>query len=430
MGQYEFERRGMGYVATSEEGAVQLAFSAVKRARGGLSARVKALALTSGIAARPDGFLHDSVANLSALQTRTNLARYLSGRTNGVEIDWREFLERAFLDVIEADAAGSPTEDLDLADLSFVPEIPFLLHGFARRGQVTWLYGPGGTGKTTLLIALALSLASHREIVPGIAPGGKGPVLYLDWETDREQFRARASSIAKAAGVGSVKISYRRCDRPLAEETELIGELIAAKEIVLLVVDSAGLALGHASEYVDQSEPVKEFFRACRFLHTTVLVADHVAKTDRRRTTSATPIGSIYKENLARTTWEIRRLSEEDHAVRVALFLRKANDRGRQDPIAYRLSYGDEGPSFVGESLSEAEARGGTMAQVAAFLAGSGGSTEELISGMLDLSKASVHRALYRLKEKGQVLRTEDGLWHPAQDGKELASSQLEALIQ
>lgn len=409
MAAFTFERRGLGFVAVWEAEGVELVFSRLKAARNGLQARVRVAAFMPGIAQREDGFLHEGRMDLHAQRSRSDLARYLGTRTNGAGIDWSEVLERSFLSVSEAHEAGAEFEDVDPAAVE-VEELPYLLHGFARKGVVTWLYSAGGIGKTTLLQALTLSLAAGVEIVPGIAPAAKGRVMYLDWETNRDDFAYRIGAIARGHGIGKAPVVYRRCDRPLADEVEVIGSAIAEKEVIALVVDSAGLALGGSGEFVDEAERVKEFFRAARFLGVTIIVADHVAKAKKGKD-DATPIGSIYKENLARATWELRKLSENDGNLRLALRLAKANDRMRGAQVPYRLTWEPGKVTFTPEVIGAAEADSSLGARIAKLLEDSDGMSLELMAGMLDTTQASVKTVLYRLKRKGIVDRTGEGRW-------------------
>lgn len=408
-GGFTFDRRGLGYVAVWEKEGVELAFSRVKRARDGLQARLRIAAFMPGIAQRTDGFLHEGRIDLLGQRSRSDLARYLGQRTNGAAIDWPELLERTFHAVTEAHDAGAAFEEVDVTE-GALEELPYLLHGFARRGVVTWLYSAGGIGKTTLLQALTLSIASGREIVPGIAPAAKGRVMYLDWETNRQDFAYRLGAIARGHGIEKAPVIYRRCDRPLADEVEVVGTAIAEREVIALVVDSAGLALGGGSEFMDEGERVKEFFRAARFLGVTMIVADHVAKAKKGKD-DATPIGSVYKENLARAAWELRKLSENEGLLRLSLHLRKANDRAKTAPIPYRLTWSPGVAVFAPEVLGPAEADSSLGARIAKLLEDSDGMSLELMAGMLDTSQASVKTVLYRLKRKGVVDRLEGGRW-------------------
>lgn len=403
----DFQARGLGYAIRWPQG-VELAFSHLRRERIGLTAHLRVSCDGPGL---PTGLIHQARQNLSTHTTRSTLAKYLGGRTNGAEVGWVDIIEQSFGLVLDADAMGSPVEDVDV-DMART-ELPYLVRGFARRGVVTWLFGPGGSGKTTLLTALGMSVAAGRELVPGLPPAFRGTVLYLDWETDRADFSHRAGLIARGAGMeGAGRILYRRCERPVADEAEELSRIVTEREAILVIMDSAGLAIGHGSDGMEAAEPTLRFFRACRVLHSTVIVGDHVTKAARGKY-GATPYGSIYKENLSRASWELRRASQLDQEVRLGLHLRKANDRASTASLGLRVHYNEDGITFTADDApADAEQTNTTAARAMKYLTDGGdGATTELMAGMLDLAPSTVQRALYRLRKKGLVDRDDAGRW-------------------
>ncbi|MCC7393285.1 MAG: AAA family ATPase [Sphingomonadaceae bacterium] len=68
-----------------------------------------------------------------------------------------------------------------------IPPRPWLLGRWLLRGAVTTLIAPGGTGKSALMVATALSLASGRELLGKTVWGGPKRVWLWNLEDDRDE---------------------------------------------------------------------------------------------------------------------------------------------------------------------------------------------------------------------------------------------------
>ena len=66
----------------------------------------------------------------------------------------------------------------------------FVLPGLPS-GKVATLSAPGGTGKSFLLLEMALSVASGEPVISGIAPSAAGPVRYVSFEEDETDIHNR-----------------------------------------------------------------------------------------------------------------------------------------------------------------------------------------------------------------------------------------------
>ena len=69
-------------------------------------------------------------------------------------------------------------------------ERDFVLPGLPA-GKLAVMSAPGGTGKSFLLLELALSVASGEPVVAGIAPSAAGPTRYISFEEDEIDIRNR-----------------------------------------------------------------------------------------------------------------------------------------------------------------------------------------------------------------------------------------------
>lgn len=66
----------------------------------------------------------------------------------------------------------------------------FVLPGLPA-GKLAVMSAPGGTGKSFLLLEMALSVASGEPIVAGIVPDAAGPVRYVSFEEDETDIHNR-----------------------------------------------------------------------------------------------------------------------------------------------------------------------------------------------------------------------------------------------
>jgi hypothetical protein len=73
----------------------------------------------------------------------------------------------------------------------------FILPGL-EIGQVGLIFAPGGTGKSFLLMELALAVASGKSLIPSFPPNVAGPVKGLFFELNDRALRNRMTSILRA----------------------------------------------------------------------------------------------------------------------------------------------------------------------------------------------------------------------------------------
>ncbi len=211
------------------------------------------------------------------------------------------------------------------------------------------IHGPGGTGKTILGAVFAVSVAAGVAIVPGLEPR-QGGVLVLDWENDLDTWNALIAAIAAGAGIEAPDIAYRHCGmRPLADQVEEIASFVQERDVVMVIVDAVGGALGQTTEGGSAEETTKRMFMALRELHCSAVLLDHVAGADvESERPAAKPYGSIYKMNDSRRVFALRRESAgADGFLHLALICTKTNG-APVAPVGIRLEFdGHEPPRMI-----------------------------------------------------------------------------------
>jgi KaiC/GvpD/RAD55 family RecA-like ATPase len=397
----DFARQGLGYVMSVPEIATEFAVDRMTR-RGGETHGE--LTVTCGLpgSRSTDGHLHQARFNLSSTTARTGLAKTLAHRSKADEIDWFDLLETFCRGVLSAEREGDP--------ISLVGALPipvgetYRLHPLLPEGQVTILYGDGGTGKSTLAAAIAASVETGVTIVDNWTPR-RAAVLYLDWEAGKASINRRVRGVAMGAGIPSVvQIRHADCRRrgPIAGFAEDVARYIDREEIGLIIVDSIGMASGTSNEGSDANESAIRLFSAFGFLGTTILAIDHISKAAAEDSGKpARPYGSIYKGLLARATYELRRSTSGDGRSLLGVFNTKANDGPLLAPMTFSVIHGDDGsiryetlevtPTEMTAALSNAD-------KIAAVLHGK----HMLVSEIADetgLSEAIVRTTLNRGKD-------------------------------
>jgi hypothetical protein len=366
---FKFEKVGLGYRSwpTNDKVVAELKVSHIKRKSGDLHGFLQVSCNFAGVKTI-NGVLHSTRFNLSAGQTRKQVATLLKSRTPGFEeFDWFDALEYLCQHVEIAESQGEPIVAVGTDRPPVQRSTRLALDPLVPANVAALLYGPGGAGKSVLALAGALSVATDTEVIPGVPPRISGPVLYLDWETDAATVNDRLWSLCTGAGVQPANVSYRRCNRPLADDAEELAMLVGKMQIVYMVIDSCGPAMGTSGEYGDANESTLRLFEAIRHIGISTQIVDHVSKQEMRSSKGTVagllPYGSIYKVNLSRAAWELRNsTSADDEQLRISLHNTKANDARLHEPIRLLLDWSPDRIAFSADdgSVTPAEVSGNT----------------------------------------------------------------------
>lgn len=212
------------------------------------------------------------------------------------------------------------------------------VEGLLPEGFPSILYGDGGQGKSYLALALATAVVSRQPFL-GLEVMA-GPVLYLDWELDSDEFARRAYQIARGLGLERppVGLLYARATLSLAELRGEIAAHVLRRSVGLVVADSLGPACHGDTQAERLIIPVMEDLRS---LSVTSLAVDHQAKMQQGQDYAAkTPFGSAYKYNLARAVWQVEK-GERREADTLELLLRhrKSNFGPLLQDIGVRVTF-------------------------------------------------------------------------------------------
>lgn len=400
----------MGYHCWDDEIQTHFRLTHLKRSRGDLTGELSVETNIKNVKTHK-GVLHVARFNVLSSSSRSSLARMLEKRTPDQDMDWFDGLEWLCQNVILSETRGEPIDEVGLRP-STPPGQQWMVEPLVLKGRPSMIFGPGGVGKSLLGLTCALSVACGREIIPGIAPAVKGPVLYLDWETTADVINDRIVSIANGHGFKPTGMLYRRCVRPLADDAEELSSIVAEKKVVMVVVDSAAYAMGAQGEYGDANESVLRLHEALRLIGATSLIIDHVNKTDQRaKPGTATPYGSAYKTNAVRISWEVRK-APSANGLAINLYHAKSNDTRQLEPIGLALEWDEDLIRFskaeVAGPVEDDDSRPGpdnyTKPAIIELLEDGGMTSAAICRTLSNIKAATVRSNLSRMLASGELV--------------------------
>jgi len=276
-----------------------------------------------------DGLLHRANLNLTSTAGRTALVKQLASRGKDQGVDWNALIEDACYLTIDAHRAGEPA--VLLRNVERPVDAGWLLPPLVLGRLPTILFGDGGTAKSYLSLAAAISIHSGQELL-SIKPTAQVNVAYLDFEFDAWEHRDR---MRRLVGEDMPGIVYVKCAGPLRDQVDRLQRVIREHGIGFVVIDSVGMACEGPPE---EAQSALGFFDALRTLNVGALCVAHVNRsgdTDR-------PFGSTFWHNSARSTWYAKKQQEAaSSTLTVGLFNRKSNTGPLSGPLGFTLAFDD-----------------------------------------------------------------------------------------
>jgi hypothetical protein len=360
---------------------------------------------TLGFPGHADGVIFDDRIILTGERSKPACAKTCARRIPEWP-SWPDLIDDACRLVRRNLALGEPFVDLAEGDVEPVP--PWLIEPFMRQDEHALLFGTGGTGKSTVALALmaCLSVGVSRW---GFTVGEIAKVGYVDFEDSEDNLRRRLEALRQGLELPTrPSVFYKRGESSLAACAESLGRQCAERDIEGLVIDSAGMACGAEPEAADSANG---YFRALRGLPIRwSLTIAHQPKDKER---SMMPFGSVFWWNNPRMIWKATAMSKEgsDH-LDIGLIHRKANNGRFEKSIGLHLVYRDGSVTINKSEASipiEAQTNGLRILEV---LADGSELTAIEIERRSGVKHGSVGVELGRLKKNLQI--KQDGLKYSA----------------
>jgi hypothetical protein len=386
----EVERVGLGYRAHFDSAGIDMQLSRIRESRYEIHGEL----MVSFAATAPvfDRHLFAARVNLSSVSARGTTARSLDQR---FKADWAGMLDRFFVAVLDLERKPEVLEEIGMRTIKEPDR--WILKPLLLKGKTTIIFGPGGSWKSTLGAAIAVSLTTGDPVIPDWV-GMTSRTLILDWEDDSDVWNERIRAIAVGAGLGPPVVLYQRMTRPLADQLEQVSALVAEHQIEALIVDSVGMAIGATNEGEGVADGAFRLFAALRQLGTTNLLIDHVAGADLGTGGSVKPYGSIYKVNLARSVFEVRR-PKEIHGDRAEFILAQSKTNGiRVLPQELAVIHGEGTIQFERGRVGSPELQASLplRERMARALGENGAMTTEALAEYLQVSAAAIRTLVGR----------------------------------
>ena len=234
-------------------------FSRVVEHRDSIDGLLRVLLV--GFPGHDDGDIFNDRIVLTGIRSRPAVARDCQRRCPGLSLsEWLDLVDEACLVVRKVLEDGEPLSDLSQGEIEADPA--WLVEPLLRHEEHAVLFGNGGTGKSTLAIALATLLTTGRSDW-GLTVCGTERVLYLDYEDGENNIKRHLDRVALGLGVARPAVYYKRGDAGMVSIGEALARQCGELGITGLIIDSAALACGSEPETADAATG---FFRTVRAL--------------------------------------------------------------------------------------------------------------------------------------------------------------------
>jgi hypothetical protein len=359
-----------------------------------------------------------------ALVGRDRLARTIGELARNASGDlWRRAVFAASEAVLEAEEQLGSTVDLRtapaLVDRNLYVAEPLGLQGASA------VVAPSEAGKSTIVRAIGLSVASGIEIIPGIRPTTPGPVLYIAGEDPVAAWHARSlDAVAVGAGIDRRKVPYPiRLQDVRGRKLHRIGRAIAemAADHVLVIIDSQQSLLPSADA---AGGGVRDrdclFFDAIDAIARPVLIVSHPNLTGARRWEEADGrvAGSEVNRDRLRMSW--RATWKDEPAVvgtsfrRFTLTCTKFNHGPRPAPIGFGVgwTFGDPGVVTFSPASPMTLVRDGLSSELEDALIAykAGATTPTPLAKALNIKPDTAKSRLRLLRERGLLEAVTDNV--------------------
>ena len=312
-----------------------------------------------------------------------------------------------------------------LADVEDLPPRTDVIEGMVPAGHPTSIHGAGAHLKS--LVAMRQSLC----VAAGVAFLGcrvtQGAVLYVDYELDEETAARRARLLAHGMGLEAVPagLLYLNAHRPLLELLDDLRVLIAQHSVVMVVIDSLGVAICGDNQ---SEEGVIPAMLGLRNLGVACLVIDHQSRLlTGQEYAQKEQFGSVYKGNLSRCVWQVERAEPGLDPSVVALVMRhrKASFGPLRSDLGVRVTFADGSIAMDAvDAASEPSLAGKLPARdrVMRAVTSEPGNTADGLADLTGVPLNTVKNSLTQLRDQRLVKaattsKREPATWYPTDSG-------------
>jgi putative DNA primase/helicase len=281
----------------------------------------------------------------------------------------------------------------ELLALDIAPREMVLAPWLPSQG-LAMIYGPRGTGKTYLTLAVALAIAGGAELLAWRAPRPRR-VLYLDGEMPAVTMRERLARLIRGAGIDAPPDHLRIItpdlqvgpmpDLSTAAGRESLAPYIAEADVV--IVDSISTLTSSAESEADDWLTIQRWALDLRRAGRTLLFVHHAGKAGQQRGTSR-------REDVLDTVLALRRPADyrAEQGARAEVLVEKGRGVHGDDARTIEVALADDGAGGLRWTYRPIE---DALTHRVAELARDG-LTQRQIAAELRIGLATVNRHLRR----------------------------------
>ena len=348
--------------------------------------------------------------NLLSSSARTSLIRQLNDRE---QQNWLVAIDQVAK--LVADSIDPKSDAIDMR--TYTPETtsPWLMQPFARVKQPSLIMGMGGEGKSTVGIAILLSVALGHTIIPGTwVEGNPKAVLMLDWESSKDEFYYVKNALLHGANKQepNYPIMYKKMSGSLVDHMDDIQRDISENMVELILVDSIVASSG---QDVNDAEAARIYFECMNMLDISSIGITHTKKGGEDNT----PFGSVFYWNYARNIWKVEKQQEQgDNFSTIGLFHKKGNRTGGLlNPIGLTANFEtDDSGNSVSIHYSQADLNDyeelstklPIKQQILSVLKDGTPLKPEEIADQINKAKGTVRATLSRMMKSGEKIDKND----------------------
>ena len=322
-----------------------------------------------------------------------------------------------------ADSIDPRSDAIDMRHYTPESTSPWMMRPFARVKQPSLIMGMGGEGKSTVGIAILLSVALGHTIIPGTwVEGNPKPVLMLDWESSKDEFYYVKNALLYGANKPepNYPIMYKKMSGSLVDHMDDIQRDISENMVELVLVDSI---VASAGQDVNDAEAARIYFECMNMLDISSIGITHTKKSG----DDNTPFGSVFYWNYARNIWKIEKQQEQgENFSTVGLFHKKGNRTGGLlNPIGLTANFevDDSGHStsihYSEAELSEYETlvtKLPVKQQVLALLKNGMQLTPAEISEQTNVPNNTIRTTLKRMLDRNEIKHNDSSQYYITKD--------------
>lgn len=293
-----WRRFGMGWQFRPPLAPVVMTFSNVTDRRGELRTELH-------VQNARGGHLLRRYLNLLGSKSVDDLAKDLNRVDGGAGFPWGSILESATESLIQAVRVGPPLETYS-GRMDRPPAVRWLCEGLVMADVPNVWIAAGSTGKSTFAVALAVHHAIGEPFLG--RPTTKGVPLYLDWESDADDFREKVWLVSRWLGLSEVPTVHRLRMRGTASmHAVAIANRIDELGVTLCAWDGIQAAGGAPNQYANYESIALDLESMLGMLPvTTHLLLDHVTGDELK--SGAVPLkgrGGSRKVEWTRNQWTL-----------------------------------------------------------------------------------------------------------------------------